>query len=329
MSELLLHSARELTENEAGGHGNRWGVFTPDVGAFVERWLRPAIEGGEVAVLGIEDEASNRVLVDNGEPSMVALLYTGQPRGESRSGMMALIHTDPGGPGREARNEFWSAYPFLGDGLEMEAWIEQVDLHPNRVEARLQLGLAAGGAIDAFDPLFFQHRAVYRAEELYRFSVAGLAYRMAPTPPREQVIDDPHQIRRWHARGAWVKTHGQWTRDDEEASLAAWQPASPEDLEPIRIDMSHMAALLPASSGPGDDASYIGEVVRVVPRALRMFDVDFWRVDTVVLRADDDVALPIYVAERLFEGDWRPAVGQYVEGSLWLQAHLVGRVRPQ
>lgn len=58
------------------------------------------------------------------------------------------------------------------------------------------------------------------------------------------------------------------------------------DSRPIRISMSTAAILLPSSSGPEDDAQFQGEVVAVTPRAIRMLEVDFWRVDTVVLRAD-------------------------------------------
>ena len=92
------------------------------------------------------------------------------------------------------------------------------------------------------------------------------------------------------------------------------------------MKLGEMAALLPSSSGPADDAQFQGEVVRVTPRAVRILDVDFWRVDTVVMRADEDLILPIYVAERLFEGEWRPQVGQYVSGTLWLQAYATSRL---
>jgi len=151
-----------------------------------------------------------------------------------------------------------------------------------------------------------------------------LAYDMGPAQSLDHVIDDADEIRRFHARNAWAEVHGGWTKEDEAASLAAWQPQSPEDLEPIHIHLGQMAVLLPSSTGPADDAQFVGEVVQVTPRAERVLDVEFWRVDTVVIRADEDVAVPIYVAEHAFEGDWRPEVGQYVTGSLWLQAYARG-----
>lgn len=324
--DLLLYSARELTDDEAGGHGNRWGVFDDDVSALIGRWLGVAVEKSEVLTVGVNDKPALKEVVAHGEPAAVALLYTGQEPGASKAGLMSLIHHDAGGPGREPSNELWSAFPFLGGGVEVEAEVEQVCLFPNRIEARLDLRLSSGAPVEAFDPCFWQNRAVYRSGERYCFSVSALAYRMGPPPVLEHVIDDEHEIRRFRARDAWAKIHGQWTREDEEASYAAWQPESPEDLEPIRISMAEMAALLPSSSGPADDAQFQGEVVRVTPRAVRMLDVDFWRVDTVVMRADEDLVLPIYVAERLFEGDWRPQVGQYVCGTLWMQAYATRRL---
>lgn len=326
-TSLLIYTARELTDDEAGGHGNRWGVFDDDVAVLFSRWLGLAIEKSELPILGVGDKAALETVVARGEPAAIALLYTGQEPGASKAGLMSLIHLDAGGPGREPSNQLWSAFPFLGDGVVVEAEVEKVCMFPNRIEARLELGLAAGGLIEAFDPCFWQNRAVYRSDHRYRFSVSALAYRMEPAPALEHVIDDEHEIRRFRAREAWVKTHGHWTREDEEASIAAWRPESPEDLEPIRIGMGEMAALLPSSSGPADDAQFQGEVVRVTPRAVRMLDVDLWRVDTIVMRADEDLALPIYVAERLFEGDWRPQVGQYVSGTLWLQAYATNRTK--
>lgn len=324
--DLLLYSARELTNEEAGGHGNRWGVFDDDVSALISRWLGVAVEKSEVPTLGVDDKTALKEVTAHGEPASAALLYTGQEPGASKAGLMSLIHHDAGGPGREPSNELWSAFPFLGDGVEVEAEVERVCLFPNRIEARLELRLSSGAPVVAFDPCFWQSRAVYRSGARYRFSASALAYRMGPVPALEHVIDDENEIRRFRARDAWAKIHGHWTREDEEASYAAWQPESPDDLEPIRISMAELAALMPSISGPADDAQFQGEVVRVTPHAVRMLDVNFWRVDTVVMRADEDLVLPIYVAERLFEGDWRPQVGQYVCGTLWLQAYATHRL---
>ena len=322
--DLLLLSSPELTDDDAGGHGIRWGVFDDDVPALMGRWLGVAVNDAEASSFGMGDQDALAQRVAQGEPSAFALLHTGQARGEGQAGLMALIHQDPGGPDHEPRNALWSAFPFFGDGRQVLAEVEEIGVFPNRIEARLRLGLSSGATVFAFDTGFVQSRAVYRAGERYRFVLSALAYDMGPAQSLDHVIDDEDEIRRFHARNAWAEVHGGWTPEDEAASLAAWQPQSPEDLEPIHINMGQMAILLPSSTGPADDAQFVGEVVQVTPRAVRVLDVDFWRVDMVVIRADEDVVIPIYVAENLFENDWRPEVGQYVTGSLWLQAYALG-----
>lgn len=324
--DLLMATARELTDDEAGGHGNRWGVFDEDVSGFIERWLGLAVQEAEVCNLGLLEEAALKQLQTQGEPFAVALLYTGQAPRLGQAGLMALIHQDPGGPDSEPRNQLWSAFPFFGNGIEVHARVAGIAVFPNRLEARLRLELSSGAMVFAFDTGFVQSRSVYRAGEVYRFKLSALAYEMESAQSLEHVIDDVDEIRRFRARNAWAEAHGSWTKDDEAASLAAWQPQSPEDLEPIRINMGRLAALMPSSNGPADDAQFIGEVVHVEPRALRLMDVDFWRVDTVVIRADENLIVPIYVAEHLFADSWRPEVGQYVTGSLWLQTHVTARV---
>lgn len=327
--DLLLLSAKALNDDEAGGHGNRWGVFDGDVPSLMGRWLGVAVNDAEASSFGMNDPVALGQLVAQGEPSAFALLHTGQARGQGQAGLMALIHQDPGGPDHEPRNALWSAFPFFGDGRQVLAEVEEIGVFPNRIEARLRLGLSSGAVVFAFDTGFVPSGAVYRAGESYRFVLSALAYDMEPAQSLDHVIDDEAEIRRFHARNAWAEVHGSWTKEDEAASLAAWQPQSPEDLEPIHINMGQMAILLPSSTGPADDAQYVGEVVQVTPRAVRVLDVDFWRVDTVVIRADEDVVIPIYVAEHAFDGAWRPEVGQYVTGSLWLQAYAQGRAETE
>lgn len=315
MNDLMLHTAQELSNEEAGGHGDRWGVFAGGFETAIRRLLT-TVEMAEV-VAGIVDKAATEAVVAAGEPKGVLLLYTGREKGHSKTGAMSLVVQDPETGG----NELWSAYPFFGDGAEVDSVVYQLLLHPNHLEATLEIGLADGALIRAFDPLFCQHRALYKAGESYRFSLSALAYKMGPSQPCEYVIDDPDRIRHFHAADAWVKKHGQWTKEeDEAAALVAWQPETPEDLEPIRIDASQTTAIWP--TGFSDDAGYMGEVVCVTPEAVQMFDTFFWRVDVALVREEyANLTVPIYVAENLFEGDWRPIVGKYVTGSLWMQAY--------
>ncbi len=314
---LMLQKARELTEDEAGGHGDHWEVFQEDVEAFVNQRMREAVEKGVPPVIGLMPDLT--ALTAEGEPEALALLCAAECPVSRNTGWMSVIESDP------VKKELLlcSMYPFFGEGVTVDATVGEIDLFPNRLEARLALHLTAGGMIEAFDTLFWKHRALYVEHAVYRFNLSALAYDIKPVGEQVMVIDDPEQIRRYHARQDWAEKHGLWTKDDEEAALAAWQPESPVDLEPIRIDMGQMTMLIPAGNGFRDDAVYQGEVMRVIPASLTLFGVCFWRVDVTVWRDGQDMVLPFFVAERLFPGDWRPAVGDYVKGSGWLQAYAV------
>jgi hypothetical protein len=310
MNDLMLNTAQELSNEQAGGHGDRWGVFAGGDETAISS-LITSIEKAELFDIGLVDKAATEAIVATGEPPCLLLLYTGQEKGMSRTGAMSLHVLNQA----KKHLELWSAYPFFGNGVEVDGLL----LHPNRVEAVLEIGLDNGAIIPAFDPLFCLHRGLYRAGETYRFSLSALAYTMKPAPHREYVIDDPDKIRHFRATDAWANKHGQYKKEDEAAALAAWQPETPEDLEPICIDASCMTMLWPA--GFSDDSGYMGEVVCVMPNAVRMLDTVFWRVDvTLISGEDENLIVPIYVAENLFEGDWRPSVGKYVTGNLWMQA---------
>ena len=96
--DLLLLSSPELTDDDAGGHGARWGVFDDDVPSLMGKWLGVAVNDAEASRFGMNDPFALGQLVAQGEPSAFALLHTGQARGEGQAGLMALIHQDPGGP---------------------------------------------------------------------------------------------------------------------------------------------------------------------------------------------------------------------------------------
>lgn len=322
MNDLMLNTAQELSSEQAGGHGDRWGVLTGGTDALFNN-LEMVVQKSEWFDTGIVDKASIQAVVADGEPFCFSLLYTGQEKGTSKTGAMSLLV--PNQANKDV--QLWSAYPFFGDGVMIEGVVDQLLLHPNHVEATLQIGLESGVLIKAFDPLFCQTRALYKAGERYRFSLSALAYSMDPPGHIEKVIDDPDEIRRYHARRAWAEEHGQWTREDEEVALATWKPQSPEDFEPIRFNIGGGTMLVPSINGFSDDALYLGEVVQVTSDAAKILGTSFWRIDVVVVRSDDigSLTIPIYVSENLFVGEWRPSIGEQVTGNVWMQAYVSAR----
>lgn len=325
-SAWRFETARELTDDQAGGHGDRWSVFDEDVDRFVTRWLPVALEHGKVADFGLpSDELALERLLAVGEPRAMGLLHADRAEDVGQAGLLAVIAMDLEDASGERHNQFWSAYPFFAEGIQYMAQVVTINLYPNRLEARLDLSIL-GTLVMAFDPLFYRHRALYRRDEPLMFSLSALAYRMEPTGEKEFVIDDEEGIRAFRAREAWAKIHGAWTKDDEAAALAAWKPQSLADEEPIRFDLSRGSTLWPSETGPADDAAYQGEVKAVIPEIYRLFDVTVWRVDVVVARPDDEeLILPIFVTEPSFPPDWRPSLGENVTGWAWIQAWAVRR----
>ena len=110
MNSLMLNTAQELSSAEAGGHGDRWGVFAGGTETAIRR-VMATIKDAEL-VAGIIDKAAMENVVAGGEPKSVLLLYTGQEKGVSKTGAMSLIGQNE----KTGRNELWSAYPMLGDG---------------------------------------------------------------------------------------------------------------------------------------------------------------------------------------------------------------------
>jgi hypothetical protein len=316
MNGLMLNSAEVLSSERAGGHGDRWGVFVGGTDAIMSS-LQTIVQNAEWFDSDVVEKDAIQPLIAAGEPKCILLLHTGQAKGVSKTGAMSLNVVNQA----NKHIELWSAYPFFGDGVEVDGIVDRLLLHPNRVEATLEIGLASGAILRAFDPLFCLHRALYRTGEAYRFSVSALSYTIEPAPQREYVIDDPDKIRRFRASDAWAGEHGRYAKEDEAAALTAWHPESPEDLEPIRIDARKATMLWP--TGFSDDSGYMGEVVRVTPNAVRMLDTSFWRVDVALIRDEGvNLAVPIYVASDQFKGEWRPSVGEYVTGGLWMQAYV-------
>ena len=93
--------------------------------------------------------------------------------------------------------------------------------------------------------------------------------------------------------------------------------AVPPFCDPIR------AAFLPRGKA---EAGIRGEVTSVMARAAMLPGMNFWQVDVAVVRDDEDdtLVLPIYVADRTWKTDWRPKVGEYVQGVIWVQGHAIG-----
>ena len=84
-----------------------------------------------------------------------------------------------------------------------------------------------------------------------------------------------------------------------------------------------MGIFVRADGGDADEYSFRGAVQYVDPFTDFLGQAG-WRLRVAVIRADDNDALDleIVVTARAWDGPAPPAVGQDVEGNLWLQGRL-------
>lgn len=326
MTDILLQSARLLTEDQAGGHSRRWTALGGEGTDYFAGFLANLAQAEFVAI-GMLDKTVIAAMIARGERNAFALLYTGQAPGACKTGLMSVIEVDVVGDVGRVGSAFRSGFPFLGDGALVIANVEGIELFPSRMEARLVLRLADGTMVRVFEPLFWQHRGVYRQDQQYAISIAGLAYSIRPARDAQHTITSLEAIHALRARDAMVDALELNPSLDVQAILAAWQPANPQELEPIDVNLGEMVALSPEDeAAPSDDADYQGEVMQITPRAACLMGVYLWRIDLALVRGDPDAVIPIYVPEHLFDGAWRPRLGQYVTGEAWIQGYATAAI---
>jgi hypothetical protein len=339
----MLNVIQELSNAQAGGHGNHWDVFKNGTDSIMQ-WLEAAVQRGRPLEISWLEAMEPLPELDEEEPEGTILVYSApsevpendkdkadvnSPGTISAVDTVVVIGIYPEPTSKETINEVWSAYPFCREGAQAEGVLSKVYLYPNRLEARIEVELTSVGLIVVgFDPLFCLHRKIYHQDANYRFSISALAYTMQASEHTKQTIDDPDKIRHFRAAQAWAEKHGSYDPEDQAAALEAWEPEGPEDLEPLQFETGEMTLLMAASDSQfDDDAFYMGKVISVTgPSSL--FDTKFWRVDIALFLSEKgpSITVPVYVAEHSFEGDWRPSVGQFVTGVLWLQLYPIGPI---
>lgn len=89
-------------------------------------------------------------------------------------------------------------------------------------------------------------------------------------------------------------------------------------------DAAQAPALRPLAGSRPDDYAFAGTVVTVTPDAVHLLGRPLWRVGIRLAGADDrtGLVLPVHVSADGFADGWRPAPGDRVAGTLWLQARL-------
>lgn len=202
----------------------------------------------------------------------------------------------------ETANKVVSVYPYFGDVGEATLRIDRVIVWEGGVEAQIEAEWN-DARITFFDTHFLINRAWYEAGESYDFILAGIAYSAEPATVMElPYTPNPEQV-------AWEKV------------LATLDAEKPRTI-PSKLRLAGVAWLGPISQWDVDDYCFRGPVKTVKPVSA-ILGQDGWRVRVTIDRPDSgDADLDILITRQVWKGAEPPAVGQDIEGNLWLQGHL-------
>jgi len=276
----------ELTAEEAGGHGNRWEVFNDNVEELISEYLPIVVQDGKL--LGQLKRGNLHGCIKT-EPEGAILTW---PNHEV--GAMAIIGNNDDG------HFLASSFPFFG-GIAQRLIINNLRVWPGRLEAEIESRTTEDMELTFFDTRYLLNRLNYRPGETSSFQLAGLAYKFEYIKPEPIFITNPDTIKRMR-------------------SISAEDDAEKNSLEPIRVETTGMAALMPTKWT--SEYEFRGPV-KQVDELSPLLDNRLWRIVVTVARPEDrEIDIPIYATERVIKG-WIPRVGDDCQGVLWLQGHCV------
>lgn len=201
------------------------------------------------------------------------------------------------------RNLLVSLFPFHQRGTQVSLRVRQVRIWEGGLEAQVTADWG-DAEVTFFDTRHVIDRAWYSAGRLDEFVLCGIAYSAAPACSRDLPFE--------------------WTSELVE-KLGKVVP--PEDLPepgPATLSLEGMACLLPVAGWDADDYAFRGPI-REVGTFCSWLGQDGWTARTTVLRAGPggrDQDLDIHITRQSWAGEAAPAVGQHIEGRLWLQGYL-------
>lgn len=214
------------------------------------------------------------------------------------NGMVVTVRFDPDA------SHVIALYPLADHGARATLRLDRVRVWEGGVEAQID-AVWGEAEVTFFDTAFLLHRGGYEAGADYEFLLAGIAYAARPaTQARIPYTPHPDQV-------AWQRM------------LAAERGDPPPEI-PAHLDFSGTACFLPVPEWDDDEYSFRGPV-----KTVEAFD-DFlgqagWKVRATVMRFGDedaDADLDIYITRRAWAAEEPPAVGEDIEGRLWLQGRL-------
>ena len=302
----MFRHKKILSEEESGGHGDKWGVFSEDTEQFLSYALPHVLENSQKLDPPIQSLQENDV-------DGVLLRYE-----EGKDcGAVAVIATS------EEENLLVSLYPEC-KGAVYETYIDGIELFPNRYEARLKVVVPGiEKEITLFDTRFLYLGPVYEEGTLYRTEIAALAYRIQRVDSDPIIIDNPEEIERYNATTYWVEKYGYYEKSDEENAIKLYRSESEMSMEPIVIHTDKMSMWLEDYLYK-DEVHFRGRIEEIVPQEFHLLGARFgcYRI-AIDLSGEREMVLPFYVLrDDMAEKSMGFDVGEYVEGVAWVHGFI-------
>lgn len=237
----------------------------------------------------------------------------------SAVGVVQLIEVKNGHP-VGLRN----AFPWVHSPHQYRARLHQIIHCPDTDDAVLEL-VVAGVRVFAFDPFYRLNAPLYQAQQDYQVYLGGLVHQLEKVSSEDVLeITDPEAIRYHRGLNAILAEAPDLDDETLQQRLQDWQPEGEEDLLPVTVNLSHMAAYLQGDQpGQQDEAWIAGKIIG--QSRCRYAGHDFVLHDVVIQREDPDQPLVVRLAQsvnQFADSDHIFTVGDYVRGNIWLQGSI-------
>jgi hypothetical protein len=268
--------------------GSHWDAFFEDSESILRK-LPAIVQRAEPWVGGLNQNAPRQLPQD--WPFGYVMVWP-----DHRRGLMMIIRAGD-------QNVLESIHPFATDGGQHSLTIRQINVWESGVEAQIEVEIGKT-TIFFFDIAYAKHRLWYEAGKSYEFILMGIAYGAKPSEIMELKIElHPADI-------AWQR------------ALAVKRGAPTPEI-PSKLSLRDMAMFMQVDGWDIDDYSFRGTVKSVKDVQGEILGQEGWFVRVTVLRfSDDDFDLDLLITKRSWQGDSPPAIGQDIEGRLWLQGYL-------
>ncbi len=269
------------------GHGDHWSTLYD-----LDRYIHEGIERDCQEATLICKAPCRDVKHGTERAEEVVCLRRGSP---ILANQILLVSDSP-----ERSHYLFSAYPVVLEGITYPLTIRRVEPWEYGIEGWIHAELIDDEvSITFFDTMFFAGSSSLGPGSVVEYSLAGLAYRLAPIRMRSIAI----------CTGALWEMERQRRLENGESDEQADRP--------VDVHMTGAAIFLPREGDQCDEAQFQGVI-----EAIDVFDHDnqkVYRLEMVLMRPGDaEFRLPVFVSERVLEG-YVPHIGDDAEGSMWVQ----------